>query len=109
MVRVIRSFRPNVVINNWGGVHAGHGHHQAAGLLTPKAVQLAADKSFEVHRGCADCPQDFTWGSPTNPVVVLDVDRSSDHPLGSVLPLDDVSPLWGKSWRELGLNAFVNH
>src|SRR5262249_16605819 len=38
-----------------------------------------------------------------------DVDRSSDHPLGSVLPLDDVSPLWGKSWRELGLNAFVNH
>src|SRR5207302_1655773 len=45
MVRVIRSFRPNVVINNWGGVHSGHGHHQAAGLLTPKAVQLAADPS----------------------------------------------------------------
>src|SRR5467141_4476601 len=38
LVRVIRSFRPNVVINGWGGVHGGHGHHQAAGLLTPKAV-----------------------------------------------------------------------
>ena len=109
IVQIIRVFRPNIVVNGWGGVHAGHGHHQAAGLLTPKAVQLAADKSFEVHPGCADCPEDFTWGSPTNPVVVLDVDRSSDHPQGSVLPLDDVSPLWGKSWRELGLNAFVNH
>src|ERR1700757_818094 len=41
MVRVVRGFRPNIVINNFGGVHSGHGHHQAAGLLTPKAVQLA--------------------------------------------------------------------
>jgi len=41
MVEVIRSFRPTVVIKRLGGVHSGHGHHQAAGLLTPKAVQLA--------------------------------------------------------------------
>ncbi len=40
MVRVIRSFRPNIVINNWGGVHSGHGHHQASGILTPKACSL---------------------------------------------------------------------
>src|SRR6266446_706474 len=46
MVRVIRTFRPNIVINHWGGVHAGHGHHQASGLLTPKAVQLAAEATF---------------------------------------------------------------
>src|SRR5205807_7874618 len=50
MVRVIRMFRPNVVINGWGGVHTGHGHHQTSGLLTPKAVQLAADPSFLLHR-----------------------------------------------------------
>src|SRR5215468_10028211 len=43
MVRVIRYFRPNIVVNHWGGVHGGHGHHQASGLLTPKAVVLAAD------------------------------------------------------------------
>src|ERR1700724_1145441 len=46
MVRLIRSFRPNVVINGWGGVHFGHGHHQAAGLWTPQAVKLAADPSY---------------------------------------------------------------
>ncbi len=42
MVRVIRTYRPDVVINGWGGVHSGHGHHQASGILTPEAVQLAA-------------------------------------------------------------------
>src|SRR5713226_5852638 len=48
MVEVIRAFRPTVVINGWGGVHAGHGHHQAAGLLTPKAVELAADPNYKL-------------------------------------------------------------
>src|SRR5262245_3099435 len=43
MVRVIRGFRPNIVVNNFGGVHGGHGHHQTAGLGAPKAVALAAD------------------------------------------------------------------
>src|SRR5260370_4808294 len=28
MVRVIREFRPHIVINGWGGVPGGHGHHQ---------------------------------------------------------------------------------
>src|SRR6266850_3518683 len=43
MVRVIRSLRPNVVINGWGGVHGGHGHHQLSGIWTTKAVKLAGD------------------------------------------------------------------
>src|ERR1700723_4777754 len=44
MVRAIPEFRPNVVINNFGNVHTGHGHHQASGLLTPKAVAAAAER-----------------------------------------------------------------
>ena len=43
MVRVIRTYRPQVVINGWGGVHFGHGQHQASGILTPQAVADAAD------------------------------------------------------------------
>ena len=47
MVRVIRTFRPQIVINGWGGVHGGHGQHQASGILTPQAVAQAADpKAF---------------------------------------------------------------
>src|SRR5712692_5111312 len=107
MVRVIRTFRPNVVINGWGGVHGGHGHHQAAGLLTPKAVQLAADSSFKLHGSFVE-EEDLTpWGD-RKPVVLVNLDRS-EAPKGYLLPLDEISPLYGKSWRELGLDAFANH
>ena len=107
MVRVIRTFRPNIVINNWGGVHGGHGHHQAAGLLTPKAVQLAADANYKLGGAPPLTANTVAWGKE-EPVRVLDFDRNNP-PKGYVLPLDDISPLWGKSWREIGLDAFVNH
>jgi LmbE family N-acetylglucosaminyl deacetylase len=107
MVQVIRTFRPNVILNGWGGVHTGHGHHQAAGLLTPKAVQLAADPAYKLGRSRSE-EQDFApWGD-RKPVVLLDVDRG-DAPKGYILPLDGISPLYGKSWREIGLDAFANH
>src|SRR5437762_7579529 len=107
MVRVIRTFRPSIVVNNWGGVHRGHGHHQAAGLLTPKAVALAADEKV--------FPTQFrdeglrAWGTKEHPITILDLERGVEKPLGYVLPLDDVSPLWGKTWREIGMDAFANH
>jgi LmbE family N-acetylglucosaminyl deacetylase len=107
MVRVIREFRPNIVINHWGGVHGGHGHHQVSGLWTPKAVALAADpKAFP--------GEDFhlpPWSNGSAGVQILSLDRFTDKPsaYAYTLPLDDISPLYGKSWRELGLDAFVNH
>lgn len=107
MVQVIRAFRPNIVLNGWGGVHTGHGHHQAAGLLTPKAVQLAADPGYKLGGSKAEEQDLAPWGD-RKPVVLLDVDRG-DAPKGFILPLGDVSPLYGKSWREIGLDAFANH
>ncbi len=110
MVRVIRTFRPNIVINGWGGVHWGHGHHQTSGLWTPRAVLLAADpKAFSeqlVKEGLAP------WGSAANPVQVLDTERggaTNATANGYSLPVDEISPLWGKTWREIGLDAFANH
>ena len=106
MVRVIREFRPDIVINGWGGVHGGHGHHQTSGLWTPKAVQLAADA-----KAYGDLAKEglSPWNIDGEPPVILDVDRGSDKPQGYVLPLDEVSPFYGKSWRQIGLDAFVNH
>jgi LmbE family N-acetylglucosaminyl deacetylase len=106
MVRVIRTFRPNIVINNFGGVHSGHGHHQTAGLWTPKAVELAADpKTYQSLRDEGLEP----WSAGKAGVLILDLDRGSEKSQGHMLPLDDVSPLYGKSWREIGLDAFANH
>ena len=102
MVYRIREFRPNVVINGWGGIHGGHGHHQASGLWTPKAVQLAGDENYKTKINCDDC-------GPWVVSQLLDLERGSEHPKGTNLPLNDISPLYGRSWRQLGTNAFANH
>ena len=44
LVRVIRTFRPDVLISRFRGAPPdGHGHHQAAGILTREAFRAAAD------------------------------------------------------------------
>ncbi|MGB2624944.1 MAG: PIG-L family deacetylase [Candidatus Acidiferrum sp.] len=107
MVRVIRTFRPNIVINGWGGVHSGHGHHQTSGLWTPIAVEQAADANAfpeQIREGLR------TWGGSSNPVQLLDTERGgATSEDGVSLPVDEISPLWGMSWRDIGLDAFANH
>ena len=105
MVRVIRTFRPNIVINHFGGVHTGHGHHQTSGLWTPKAVQLAADPKAFASDLAKTLPP---WTGEPGPVQVFDLDRGDD-PKGFVVPVNDISPLWGESYRQIGMNAFANH
>jgi LmbE family N-acetylglucosaminyl deacetylase len=105
MVRVIRTFRPNIVINNLIG---GHGHHVAAGRLTPKAVQLAADPTAYqdmLHEVDSLTP----WGEVGSAVRIFNVDRGARKPNAYVVPVDEISPLYGKSYREIGLDAFTNH
>jgi len=44
MVRVIRTFRPDVICTRFrGDPRDGHGHHQASGILTREAFRAAAD------------------------------------------------------------------
>ncbi len=44
MVRVIRQFRPDVIVSRFQGApRDGHGNHQAAGVLTRQAFRAAAD------------------------------------------------------------------
>lgn len=101
MVRVIREFRPDIIINNWGGVHSGHGHHQAAGLLTPRAAQLAGDAGAY--------PQLKNEGlAPWRVSLILNLGRGEGSG-GVTLPVDDVSPLYGQSYREMAVDAFMNH
>jgi LmbE family N-acetylglucosaminyl deacetylase len=44
MVRVIRTFRPDVLVARFSGTERdGHGHHQASSILTREAFRAAAD------------------------------------------------------------------
>jgi LmbE family N-acetylglucosaminyl deacetylase len=101
MVRVIRTYRPDVVINGWGGVHSGHGHHQASGILTPQAVVAAADpKMF---------PEQIAEGLPAWKTK-LDLRLAREQTADAVeLPVNRVSPLWGKSYVEIGMEGHAQH
>src|SRR5579864_4030508 len=109
MVRVIRMYRPEVVINGWGGVHFGHGQHQASGLLTPEAIADAADptKFPEQIGGAVRAwkvtlelrPASFGFGpAPAKPT-----------PGAVELPVNDVSAIWGKSYVEMGMEGHAQH
>lgn len=104
LVRIIRTFRPNIVINQWGGVHSGHGQHQATGIVVPQAITAAADPtqySDQLKEGL------HAWHVDR----VLEYARSSGANQEGVvqLPVGDISPLWGQTYSELGLIGFGNH
>jgi len=101
MVRVIRTFKPDIVINGWGGVRGGHGNHQASGFLTPKAVELAADpKAF---------PDQFKEGlAPWKVGLLLQQGGRGANGATLTLPVNDISPVWGESYGEIGRAGFAN-
>ena len=46
IVRVVRTFRPDVLVARFSGTERdGHGHHQASAILTKEAFRAAADPS----------------------------------------------------------------
>lgn len=101
MVRVIRLNRPLVVVSRFHGSRRdGHGHHHAAGLLTPEAVAAAADPDR--------FPEQITREG-LRPWRVLRVFRGGlrvDEP-HHVAVGDAYSPLLGMSyqqWASLGLS-----
>jgi LmbE family N-acetylglucosaminyl deacetylase len=97
MVHVIRYFQPNIVINSWGGVHTGHGHHQASGILTPQAVAAAADPN--------QYPGDL---APWHVDQVLERYRGEGEK-GWAAPTDQISPLWGRTYAEIGREGDYQH
>ncbi|HET9400498.1 MAG TPA: PIG-L family deacetylase [Candidatus Acidoferrales bacterium] len=99
MVRVIRTFKPEVVINGWGGVRTGHGNHQAAGYLTPKAVEAAADPNAYTQNKDALKP----WK-----VDLLVQQGRGQNAAGISIPVAEVSPEWGDTYVEIARLGFVN-
>src|ERR1700733_2683246 len=109
MVRGIRMYRPQVVINGGGGVHFGHGQHQASGILTPQAIADAADPTKfpeQIAQGLLPWkvslelrPSSFGFGPAP----------ASSATGGVTFPVNDVSPLWGQSYVEMGMEGHAQH
>jgi LmbE family N-acetylglucosaminyl deacetylase len=108
MVRVIRMLRPQIVINGWGGQKTGHGNHQDSGYQTAKAVIAAADP--------AKYPDQIAEGlKPWRAEMVLDPVRATaqdekvDYTGSWVVPADEISPIWGLSYRDIALEGYLHH
>ena len=108
MVRVIRMLRPQIVINGWGGQKTGHGNHQASGYQTPKAVEAAADPTKYPDQ-IAEGLKPWRAELILDPVRATAQDEKVDYTGSWVVPADEISPIWGLSYREISLEGYLHH
>jgi LmbE family N-acetylglucosaminyl deacetylase len=106
VVRVIRTFQPDVVISRYAGAPSdGHGHHQAAGILTREAFAAAGDP----HR----FPQQIAEGLQPWKAGKLFWNQfrstrrapPAEWPGGVPVDLGAFSPLLEKTYAQLGVEA----
>ena len=107
IVRVIRTFRPDVIVTRFSPVPGGtHGHHTASAILTLEAFKLAGDpKAF---------PEQLGHLPPWQPKRVLwnSWSPSGTGPAGpGVVQLDagGYDPLLGESFGEIGARGRSMH
>ncbi|HKP71891.1 MAG TPA: PIG-L family deacetylase, partial [Pyrinomonadaceae bacterium] len=111
MVRVIRKFRPLVVISRWEGTPAdGHGQHQFAGYLTPIAFRAAADP--------AEFPEQLAEGLRPWQAKKLYVSHFATPPVegatATTQPIVEIDTgrfdaLLGRSYYELAMEGRSQH
>jgi LmbE family N-acetylglucosaminyl deacetylase len=101
VVRVVRAFRPHVIVAVFSGTpRDGHGQHQAAGLLAREAYDLAADTlRFPV-------PQ---YEAPWTPLKFYRAQRGTAD--GATLSLDagEFVPVLGRSLGEIAGESRSQH
>ena len=109
-VRVIRRFRPQVIISRFaGGPQDGHGQHAAAGLLAREAFRAAADPArfpAQIQAGLEP------WQAAKLYITVNRYGPAASLPLpeGALeIEVGDYSPLLGRSYAELAMEGRSLH
>ncbi len=88
MVRVIRTFRPDVIVSRFqGNSNDGHGNHQASGILTKEAFRAAADPNKfpeQIREGLLPWQAKKLYigtGFRENPDYTVKLETTQDSPL----------------------------
>ena len=98
VVRVIRSFRPLVVVSVFSGTPAdGHGQHQYAGYMSPLAVKAAADQTQCVETGAPWTVKKFYVRHRGAGESTLQINTGK------------YDPLLGRSYFEIAMQARSQH
>ena len=101
VVRSIRTFRPLVVISRFSGTkNDGHGQHQFAGYISPKAVKAAADPT--------QCKQKFIHSWQVKKFYTSHGFRNRSEPKLRV-NTGKYDPLIGRSYFEIAIQGRTQH
>ena len=101
LVRFIRIWRPDVIVSRFQGRPSdGHGHHQAAGILSREAFRAAADPQsypgqLKDGLGVWQAKKLYVSGSPSDWTVRV--------------PTGDYDPVLGRSVREIAMEGYSKH
>ena len=107
IVRVIRTFRPQVVVTFHADERVGHGHHQAAGYLTVKAFDMAADpEAFpeQLEEGLRPWQADKLYLSAGVGGGEGEIDPDS-----LAINAGDYDPVLGRTYQQIGLEGRSYH
>jgi LmbE family N-acetylglucosaminyl deacetylase len=102
VVHAIRLYRPDIIVSRFHGTpRDGHGHHQAAGLMSIEAFEAAADPSR--------FPEHLQEGLRPWQVKKLYLSVRGSEPLATLkIDVGAYDPLIGKSYREIA-RAGLSH
>ncbi len=107
VVKVIRQFRPDIIITRFTETRGGHGHHLSSAKITKEAFYAAADpKQF---------PEQLKKLKPWQTKRIFwnsfqpNRRRSASAPPILSLDLGEFSPLHGVSFREIAAKSRSNH
>ncbi len=101
VVRVVRAFRPHVIVSVFSGTtRDGHGHHQVAGLLAREAYDRAGDTvAFSV----------YTHGLPWETPKFYRASRFAPQEMTARVNVGEFSPLFGRSYAEIAAESRSQH
>src|SRR5262245_53450107 len=104
-VRVIRYFRPEIIISRFTGTpRDGHGHHQVAGIITQEAFKVAGDPSrFPEYGKPWQAKKLYLNGGNGNE------QNAPPPPPGPVINVGEFDPALGRSYSQVAAESRSLH
>jgi LmbE family N-acetylglucosaminyl deacetylase len=101
VIRVVRAFRPHVMVGFFSGTpRDGHGHHQVSGLLAREAYDLAADTVRFPVAG---------FGAPWTPSKFYRSSRQNPAEATLRMNVGEYDALLGRSYYEIAAESRSQH
>lgn len=102
VVRVIRTFRPDVIITRFSPTQGGtHGHHTASAMLALEAFKLSGDaRAF---------PEQLGDVKPWQPRRILQNSRGEGHEGGLQMDISGDDPVLGESFASIAGRSRAMH